>query len=282
VAEPRLGISNPDPEMTRFSLRKELFRISSSSASDGTWRDALAACRVDDLGTVDAYTRFCVPYGAADDAGPGLVIPFAGSIVAGENFFGRPAGGGDNFYDPTRLSTRIRAAGVWFSGYNTAFNTDSASGGGLANTPNVYLVPAGTDTIVSGADRSRTELRNWTVFDQAMPWPADLGTAGNAAEAFAARLAGIPAERRRHPAFRAHHDTGTFSDDELCSNARLVGRSVWNSGWVLIIPGKSLLADPEEGLDRFLYGAKKADGTRDGCGITDIRLYFKTYSYSGD
>jgi hypothetical protein len=274
AVKPRYGINNPDSATTRFSLRRELFRISSATSSDGNWRDALESCRVDDLNKVDAYTRYCVPYGAGTNAEPGLVIPFSGEITPGANFFGWPVGGGDNFYDPTWLSTRIRAAGVWFSGYNTAYNTNNASGSGLANTPNVYLVPAGVDTVVSGADRTRTTRRTWSVFDQALPLPYDTGEAGDDA-------ASAPV-RRRHAAFRAHHDSGTFDDDELCANARLVGRSVWNSQWVLIIPGRSLLADPEEGLDRLIYGGKKSDGTRDGYGITDIRLYFKTYSYSGD
>ena len=172
------------------------------------------------------------------------------------------------------LSTRIRAVGVWFSGYNNSFNTNGASGGGLANTPNVYLVPAGVDTVVNGADRTRTARRTWSVFDQAMPLPYDTGDAGDP-------VAGS-AERRRHPAFRAHHDSGSFGDDELCRNARLVGRSVWNSQWVLIIPGQSLLADPEEGIERFIYGGKNGDGTRDSNGVRDILLYFKTYSYGGD
>jgi hypothetical protein len=275
VVKPRWGINNPDSATTRFSLRRELFRISSADAESAkSWQDALALCYTNDLGQVDAYRRYCVPYGAGTNAGPGLVIPFHGEITAGHNFFGWPVGGGDNFYDPTWLSTRIRAVGVWFSGYNNAFNTNSATGGGLANTPNVYLVPAGVDTVVNGADRTRTSLRTWTVFDQAMPLAFDIGEAGDPVTR--------SAERRRHPAFRAHHDKGTFSDDELCSNARLVGRSVWNSEWVLIIPGRSLLADPEEGINRFIYGPKQANGERVGTGVTDIQLYFKTYSYGGD
>ncbi|MBR6023249.1 MAG: LamG domain-containing protein [Kiritimatiellae bacterium] len=273
VVKPRYGIDNPDSATTRFSLRRELFRIESSSTSDKLWQKALEKCRVDDLGTVDAYTRYCVPYGAGTNAGPGLVIPFSGEITPGVNFFGWPVGGGDNFYDPTWLSTRIRAVGVWFSGYNNAFNTNNASGGGLANTPNVYLVPAGVDTVVNGADRTRTTRRTWSVFDQALPLP--FGTGGSSDAASSASV------RRRHSAFRAHHDNGSFRDDELCSNARLVGRSVWNSQWVLIIPGRSLLADPEEGIERFIYGGKK-DGKPDGAGVEDILLYFKTYSYGGD
>jgi hypothetical protein len=286
AVKPRYGLNNPDSATTRFSLRKELFRISPAAASDTAWADALSACRVDDLNAVDAYRRYCVPYGGAStNAEPGLVIPFAGSIVARCNFFGKPAGGGDNFYDPTWLSTRIRAVGVWFGGYNATFNTNNAAGAGLVNTPNVYLVPAGTDTIVTGTDRTRTSLRTWTVLDQVLPLPVDIGQTDTASGTFLPlrdSLAGTSAERRRHSAFRAHHDAGNFTEAELCTNARLVGRSVWNTDWVLIIPGSSLLSDPAEGLDRFIHGALQPDSTRDGHGITDIRLYFKTYSYSGD
>ena len=273
----RYGIDNPDSATTRFSLRKELFRIAPSSSSDSKWADTLSTCLVDDLNTVDAYARYCVPYGGAStNKEPGLVIHFSGSIVPGANYFGWPVGGGDNFYDPTWLSTRIRAVGVWFGGYNITFNTNSASGAGLANTPNVYLVPAGTDTIVSGADRTRTKTRTWTVLDQLLPLPSGLGAAD------LTPLMSSVGERRRHSAFRAHHDAGNFTEDELCTNARLIGRSVWNTDWVLIIPGRSLLSDPNEGLNRFIHGALQPDGTRDGHGITDIRLYFQTYSYSGD
>jgi len=38
----------------------------------------------------------------------------------------------------------------------------------------------------------------------------------------------------------------------------------------LIIPGKTLLADPNQGLQRFINSVK------------DIHLYFVTYSYSGN
>jgi hypothetical protein len=273
----RYGIDNPDSATTRFSLRKELFRISpSGTTSDEQWANALATCYATNLNDVDVYRRYCVPYGASTNKEPGLVIHFSGSIVPGANYFGWPVGGGDNFYDPTWLSTRIRAVGVWFAGYNITWNTNNASGAGLANTPNVYLVPAGTDTIVSGADRTRTKTRTWTVLDQILPLPSGLGAAD------LTPLATATGERRRHSAFRAHHDAGNFTEDELCTNARLIGRSVWNTDWVLIIPGRSLLADPDEGLNRFIHGALQPDGTRDGHGVTDIRLYFQTYSYSGD
>jgi hypothetical protein len=54
------------------------------------------------------------------------------------------------------------------------------------------------------------------------------------------------------------------------TNNRLIGRSVWNSKWKLVIPGKTLLDDPEEGLDLFINT------------VEDIRIHFETYSYSGN
>ncbi len=59
-------------------------------------------------------------------------------------------------------------------------------------------------------------------------------------------------------------------------NSRLVGRSVWNTQWVLIIPAGTLNSDRDDALDRFINGA---DGTN---GVTDIKLHFKTYSYEGN
>ena len=52
------------------------------------------------------------------------------------------------------------------------------------------------------------------------------------------------------------------------TNRRLIGRSIWNSQWKLIIPGTTLLSDPNQGLDRFIQSVK------------DIKLYFITYSYA--
>ena len=54
------------------------------------------------------------------------------------------------------------------------------------------------------------------------------------------------------------------------TNSRLIGRSVWNSKWKIVIPGKMLLNDPEEGMERFIRTVK------------DIKLHFETYSYSGN
>ena len=72
------------------------------------------------------------------------------------------------------------------------------------------------------------------------------------------------------PACRAYpvHAT-TSSPTELNTDTRLIGRSVWNTQWVLVIPGATLLADPEMGIDRFIQD------------VDDIYIYFQTYAYAG-
>ncbi|MFT4640025.1 MAG: hypothetical protein ACI8T1_003350, partial [Verrucomicrobiales bacterium] len=50
----------------------------------------------------------------------------------------------------------------------------------------------------------------------------------------------------------------------------LIGRSVWNSQWKIVIPAYTLLNDEEEGLDRFVRSVK------------DIQIFLRTYSHSGN
>ena len=66
-----------------------------------------------------------------------------------------------------------------------------------------------------------------------------------------------------------YSDLGTLLPSQY-TNSRLTGRSVWNSKWKLIIPGKTLLNDPDEGLERLLAT------------LQDVKLHFVTYSYSGN
>jgi len=284
TAKTRFGINNPASTDTRFSLRKELFRISGKTASDETWKNQLALCRVENLNDIPEYVRYCVPY-STNAVEPGIVIPFSSEVTAENNFFGKLRAGGDSVFDPTWMATKIRAVGVTFSEYNAIFNTNNAMGGGLLMTPHVYLVPVGQDVVGYGMDRTRTQTRSWTVFDQALPLPFDLGGADHSAtdwSSIEASFGASYATMRRHPSFRAYQDVETASEELFCTNPRLIGRSVWNTKWLLIIPGRGLLSDPDEGLDRFIYGTMKSDGTRDGSGIKDIRLFLKTYSYSGD
>ena len=277
VLKTQLGFNNPQTETSRFSLRTQLFRIKPDAASDDKWRQVLADNRVADLWEIPEFRRFCRPF-APEGAGPqpGIVIRFPSYVQYGRNFFGWPLAGGDSTYDPTFFATKIRTAGVWFNNYNAQ---------GLSFTPRVYLVPAGTDIMRSpSGDTLRT--REWTVVDQRIPVPFPIG-AGDLGRSdwipMADSLSDTFAEIRRFSRLRAFHDDGFFDEQETISDSRLIGRSVWNTDWLLIIPGETLLNPADEGLGIFVDG-RVIPGTsdRDGNGIKDILLFFQTYAYSGN
>ena len=71
---------------------------------------------------------------------------------------------------------------------------------------------------------------------------------------------------RRFGRFRAYHDSGNFNPAETISDSRLIGRSVWNTRWLLIIPAGTLHTDRNEGIQRFINGALRPDGTREPAG----------------
>jgi hypothetical protein len=94
-------------------------------------------------------------------------------------------------------------------------------------------------------------------------------------------LSGQLADIRRYPRFRAYHDSGNFDPSQTVSDTRLIGRSVWNTRWLLIIPGGTLHSDRNEGIQRFING-NLAGARRDGNGVSDIKIFFQTYAYSGN
>jgi hypothetical protein len=233
-------------------------------SSDGQWRAELKRGRVDNLWNLPEFRRFCRPF-APESAGPqpGLVIRFPTTVTFGRNFFDWPLGGGDSAYDPTLFSTKVRSVGVWFSDYN---------GIGLSQTPRIYLVPVGSDVL-----RSPTfdtfETREWRVVDQRLPIPFPIGFTALDNPAWIPMndsLSGSFGEIRRFSSFRAYHDSGFFDPNQTTTDSRLVGRSVWNTEWMLIIPGGTFLADPSQGLDTFISS------------VGDIKIFFQTYAYSGN
>jgi hypothetical protein len=114
----------------------------------------------------------------------------------------------------------------------------------------------------------------WKVIDQRIPVPipAVSATLDNAAwTPLLDSLNGRLGDTRKFSALRAYHDgTSTVNMDELVSDTRLIGRSVWNTEWMLIIPGRMLNTDPDEGLQRFINQ------------VSDVKLVFETYSHSGN
>jgi ELWxxDGT repeat protein/predicted outer membrane repeat protein len=278
VLKPQLGFNNPQVETNRFSLRRELFRIKTDEGSNDTWRQVLEAHRMDDLWDVPEFRRYCRPFAPEGIPQPGVVIPFSTTVTSGLNFFEWPLGGRDSYYSATNFATKVRSVGVWFSNYNSTQ---------LAQTPRIYLVPVGEDVLRTPSYYTK-DIRSWQVVDQKLPVPFPI------VETELENNPGwIPTvdtifdemfQIRRHSDFRAYHDSGYVNESEMTFDSRLVGRSVWNTRWLLIIPGQNLLYDPDEGLDRFIHGPEVIGGTgeRTGNGVFDIKLFFHTYAYSGN
>ncbi|KGM38920.1 hypothetical protein JY97_13805 [Alkalispirochaeta odontotermitis] len=279
VLKPQLGFNNPQRETNRFSLRRELFRVRMDEGSDNTWRQVLEEHRVADLWEVPEFRRYCRPFAPEGIPQPGIVIPFSTTVTAGLNFFEWPLGGQDSYYSSSNFATKVRSSGVWFSNYNSI---------GLAQTPRIYLVPADEDVLRTPSYNTQ-DIRTWQVVDQKMPLPFPI-----VVSELENNPGWIPTvdtiydemfQIRRHSDFRAYHDSGFLNESEMQYDSRLVGRSVWNSRWLLIIPGQSLLYDPDDGVDTFIYGPEVfggLPGERTGNGISDIKLFFETYSYSGN
>jgi subtilisin-like proprotein convertase family protein len=268
----QLGFNNPETETGRFSLRQELFRsklsatnlTSTTSGLTNNWKQLLQSSLVSDVWQVPEFRKFCRPF-APESAGaqPALVIPFSTTVTFGLNYFGWPLGGRDSAYDASRFSTKVRSAGVWFTGYD---------GAGLSATPRVYLVPAGDDILRSPSGDGQS-IRTFTIVDQKLPVPFPVGNndLNNSAwipfnDSLSEDFGGV----RRFSSFRAYADSGTFSQDQATVDSRLIGRSVWNTRWLLIIPGGTFLNDPNQGLKTFINS------------VSDIKIFFQTYAYSGN
>ena len=285
----QLGLTNPQLETGKLSLRSEKFRVfptgyepsgdttgwSGLADADTNWKDVLSRSRVDNLWDVPEYRLMARPFASEVNADgtravePGIVVHFTTQVTAGKNVFGHPLAGGDHAYDPSVYANRIRKVGVWFSNY---LSTDVLND--LSAAPRVYLIPTGVDVMSIPNAISPEQVRVWNVVDQAIPVPVTGIDAKLPYSGFVPlldSLDGCLGQRRRFSSFRAYHDSGDeVNTDELVTDFRLVGRSVWNTGWTLIIPGRALNADPDEGLDRFIGQ------------VSDIKLIFETYGFSGN
>ena len=277
VLKGQLGFNNPQTETGRFSLRNELFRVLTGPSGSQRWRETLSRHVVPNILDLPEFQRHCIPFSPAQPVEPAIVIPFGTTVNFGLNFFGWPAGGGDNDYDSTKFATKVRSVGVWFANYNNL-------GGGMINTPRVYLVPVGLD-VMRSPTQGEPHIREWRILDQALPVPFPL-SGGDLADPTWIPINDTLFEEfaaiRRFGRFRAFHDSGNFNPAETITDSRLIGRSVWNTRWLLIIPGGTLHTDRNEGIQRFISGAPRPDGTRDGNGVSDIKIFFQTYAYSGN
>ena len=290
--KPRLGINNPQNYATWFSLRRECFRILGDEKGDEAWAQELAKYWVEDIQSDANFIRYCQPfysqYGLKDKE-PGLIIPFETTIDFAKNLFGKDLAGGDATYDSTWYATRIAAAGLWFDGYNA--RADGYAGNvQLSTTPVAYLVPIGNDRMrVPGAEEGT--ILQFSVVDQVVPAPYAIGSSHLDNAAWVPSMldgdyagADSAARIRRHPSFRAYFDPAGGEPAETCLDAtRLVGRSVWNTKWLLVIPAGAMNSDRDKALSVFIRGSdENRDGQLDLKPVSDIRIGFKTYSTSGN
>ena len=279
VLKGRLGVNNPEKTTKWFSLRYSHFRIRPDAAGDAAWRAALGACWRDDVFADPEVRRYCQPPqsdAAPRAAEPGLVIAFPTAVNLAENFFGRPLLGGETTYSSSDYAVKLHSVGLRFAGYDDLVVTTA---GGLAAEPNVYFVPVGRDYMRTPYGTTRKTLA-FKVVDQVMPIPYDAGTLSALladADWISTLSAGDSAAT-----IRRHSTMSVLGGDEATST-RLVGRSVWNDRWLLVIPASALSSDRVNALKTFINGLDADhDGQIDVPGVSDIEIGFKAYSRSGN
>ena len=261
----RLGINNADKPEKWFSLRYELFRIRPDAEGDGAWRRELKKYWVDDLRDNADFVRHCQPLAseAVVRKEPGFVIPFSTSINNAENFFGKTLQGGESQFSSADYATKIAAVGVDFPGYDR-LTTQTADG--LAVEPNVYLVPVGSDYMRAPAGNER-KLVKWNVVDQVLPLPYSIGSTQLDDVLWISSFSGLDGTSDSVATIRRH---STLRVGDSFKSTRLVGRSVWNDKWILVIPASALNQNREKALEKFIDG------------ISDIKLGIKAYSRHGN
>lgn len=266
-----------DPYYRSFSLRSELFRIPNQIpagedqkawekklAQDEDWAATLSRHRVPDLRKILEFQRCCHYQASGDREMPGIVIPFSTRITQGRNLFGMPLESGDETLPANALTTRILGSTIVFEDY-------SPRELGLVKTPQAFLVPVGRD-LTNDPDGAGAK-REWRVVD--LKLPRRYVSNGRRVAGYGINLR--PGEIRPFIASTVY-SSEVFDRHFSIYDYRLAGRSIENTRWLLIIPGSTLLSDPDEGLDRLL-GVDEAGNYKGGSGISDVKLYFRLYSY---
>jgi hypothetical protein len=281
VAEGRLGINNPDHYNTLFSLRQELFRIlphveGETASADEAWQQTLEQHIVPNVLSDPQVAAYCRGLKKADGSAiPGFIIPFSTTVEDGKNFFGLDLAAGDHAYSQSNFATKIAAVGVALPGYVGMADGESTAPGALSATPYAYLIPCGSDFMRTPMGDTG-DIRSWQVVDQALPLPYNLGASDfNATQFFGPNdtFAERPWVTRKHQAFRMVADPAIYEDGSLptvYTNARLIGRSVWNGQWKIVIPAHTLLKNEQQGMNNF------------AATVNDIKLFLRTYSNSGN
>ena len=151
----------------------------------------------------------------------------------------------------------------------------------LSATPRVYVVPVGIDRMIY-ADSKEREYTGWQVKEKVLPLIFETSRAKVEATNFSPvedTQQGFVNAIKKFSTLRAYTSDAEAASNGWSGSTRLAGRSVWNDQWLLVIPGKLLLNDADEGLNRLIYGSPDAS---DSVALKDIKLLINSTSVSGN
>jgi hypothetical protein len=269
-----------DQSVRPFSLRRHLFgseRI--GPASDLRFRTTLES-RIVERVEDEPFVRDYLKLSSARDFGPAIVLPFA-TELDGRNVFGE---GPDEPFGNTALplsrNLKIRTFGVRFEGVEESLASDEFG------AVTVFLVPTGESILRENTNAPTIEeeaLRYFPTVDVFLPAPRLIALGDASASGFNPWVASAGSngdylsEIKRYVESTAQIELG----QEVFHNSTLAGRALWNTGWLLIIPGSQWTgsSDPSDirrKLLELIHG-RDADAS-DPRGITDIRWIVRLYA----
>ncbi len=249
-----------------FKLRRQLFRVVGDD--EDAWKAALARAQVNDLNDDLDYRLFASQLQGFSGENAALVIPFSTTVNEGLNFFGWRINGPD--FPSGRYAVKLKSFSVYLHGLPPELNP----------FVDAFLLPVGSDIMRTPQGSAGANIRVWNLLDQTLPPPQPIGGSFVSPDWVpwdtwtAAGIPGDPrlaVQRRRLPSIGACDPTAVACD----VSTALVGRSVWNTRWKLIIPGSSLSnkVPPAEAIDTFINGNGLSEG------VSDIELVFNAVGY---
>lgn len=230
-------------EVDEANGNRVLVGIERAKSADADWQRALSSARRVDLRDIPEFMSCCLT-GHADrnEPSPGFAFTFETKIGARLNLFGNRLG--NDYQAPANAAAhRIAGVAVVLKGYD-------AHSLRMSPTPQAFLIPVGRDVTRGKRGEGR---RTWRVRDV---------------------FANDPARQREMIGMSAYAGEAAFLAEKEPYSAGLIGRSLENTKWMLIIPAHSFKADGEAALNKLLgKGNSRAE-------IEDIELRLQIYSYN--
>ncbi|NLE57221.1 MAG: hypothetical protein GX616_02595, partial [Planctomycetes bacterium] len=266
-----------------FSLRTHMLGLPGDSTGNLKFRGFLERQIVQNLQELPAMQDFAQVSVAAHH-GPAIMVPFF-SEVAGNNFFGNGPDapyGGANF--PVSLNTKLRNFAIRLQGVDAdalGIDPDNAY-------VSVFLMPLGQSVLRENTNAptvEENEPRAWSVVDQWLPAPPLVSVQNPAVQDryFSPWVSTANSGGNYLNAIKRFRETEAQIDlgQPIEFKSELAGRSVWNTQWMLVIPGKQWTANADPNVIRnrlmtFIYGATGSPAA--DTGITDIRIVMQAYA----